>query len=185
MSSASWIALHDPERYPAAAMGRLQETAATLLAEGLSTRAGLHGAWLARLADVLARVAPLITAAVAQTASEAELAGVANAERVLRAAEAWGNELARRSSRLERVHAMRWARLCRQGWADVALCRREYAATVYLGLDWLSAQPVAPIRILPGAESALTILADDPLVAGASWDLVALSQALVRWVRLS
>lgn len=182
MTNAALIALTAPEQFPQAAQARLAETAAAILGESLSVRAGLYAAFLARLAAVTDRAGPLLAAAVNQVASEAQLAGLANAERVLRAAESIFNEAARRAVRRERIYAMRRAQLTRNAWADVALVRREFAETVYLGLDWVTAQAVAPVRILPGAETALVLLLQDPLLAGPTWDLVELADILSRWV---
>lgn len=182
MSNAALVALTAPAQFPQAAQARLAETAAALLGESLSTRAGLYAGFLARLAAVVDRAGSLLTVAVDQTATEAQLAGLANAERVVRAAEPLFNETARRAVRRERIYAMQWAQWTRQAWADVALVRREFAATVYLGVDWATAQAVAPVRILPGAEAALGQLAQDPLVTSDSWDLPTLAATLSRWV---
>lgn len=182
MTSAALVALTAPAQFPQAAQARLAETAAALLRESLSARAGLYASLLARVAAVTDRAGPLLAAAVDQTASEAQLAGLANAERVVRATESLCNEVARRAVRRERIYAMQWAQHTRQAWADIALVRREYAATVYLGVDWATAQAVAPVRILPGAETALLHLAQDPLVTGATWDLPDLAATLSRWV---
>jgi hypothetical protein len=182
MTNAALVALTDPAQHPQAAQARLSETAASLLGESLSARAGLYAGLLARLAAVANRAGPLLALAVDQSASEAQLAGLANAERVLRAAESLWNEVANRATRRERIHAMRWAQQTRQGWADVALVRREFAATVYLGLDWVTAQTAAPVRILPGAEAALLTLNQDPLIMGATWDLSDLATTMTRWV---
>lgn len=182
MTNAALVALTSPSQHPQAAQARLSATAAALLGEGLSTRAGLYTGLMTRLAAVADRAGPLLAAAVNQTATEAQLAGLANAERVLRAAESLFNEVARRAVRRERIYAMQRAQLMRQAWADVALVRREFAATVYLGVDWVTAQMVAPVRILPGAETALVLLLQDPLLAGPTWDLAELADILSRWV---
>ena len=182
MTNAALVALTAPAQFPQAARARLGATAAALLAENLAARAGLYAGLLARLAAVIDRAGPLLTAAVNQTATEAQLAGLANAERVVRAAEPLFNEIARRAVRRERIYAMQWAQWTRQAWADVALVRREFAATVYLGVDWATAQAEAPVRILPGAEAALGQLAQDPLVTSDSWDLPTLAATLSRWV---
>ena len=182
MTNAALVALTAPAQFPQAAQARLGATAAALLAESLAARAGLYAGLLARLAAVIDRAGPLLTAAVNQTATEAQLAGLANAERVVRAAEPLFNEIARRAVRRERIYAMQWAQWTRQAWADVALVRREFAATVYLGVDWATAQAVAPVRILPGAEAALILLFQDPLLAGPTWDLIDLADNLSRWV---
>lgn len=182
MTNSALIALISPQQYPKAAQARLGETAATLLGESLSARAGLYAGFLARLAAVADRAGPLLTAAVDQTATEAELVGLANAERVLQAAESLFNEVARRAVRRQRINAMRWAQRSREAWADVALLQREFAATAYLGVDWATAQAIAPVRILPGAEVSLVTLNQDPLLAAASWDLPDLAATLSRWV---
>lgn len=181
-SKAAHLALTAPAQYPSAALARLGDSAAALLAESLSARAGLYAGLLARLAAIADRAGPLLAAAMAQTATEAQLAGLASAERVAQAAERLFDEVARRTARRERVAAMRWARLCRQVWADVALLRREFLASAYLGVTWVEAQSAAPIRILPGAETAILMLQQDPLLAGSTWDVYDLASILSRWV---
>ena len=182
MTNPALVALMTPSQHPQSAMSRLGATAAALLSESLSVRAGLYADVLARLAAVADRAGPLLAAAVDQTATEAQLAGLANAERALRAGESLFNENAQRAVRRERLYTMQWAQRCRQAWADVALVRREFAATVYLGVEWVAARAEAPVRILPGAEAALMTLSQDPLIKGSTWNLPDLAATISRWV---
>jgi hypothetical protein len=94
------------------------------------------------------------------------------------------NELASRSERRARIYACTWAQTVRQMWADLALTQQEFSATAYLGVDWVTAQAIAPVRILPGAESTLTLLNQDPLRVGATWDLPSMAETLTRYVQV-
>lgn len=183
MMSPALLALTAPAQMPAAALARLGVTAATLLGESLSARAGLYAGLLGRLATLADRSRTLVTAALAGTASAADLAGMANAERVAHAGAVLLEEVARRAERRARIYAMQWAQDTRRLWADLALIRQEFAPSAYLGVDWSAAQTVATIRILPGAEGALTTLTQDPLRSAAAWDLPALATTLSRWVQ--
>lgn len=185
MTSPALLALTAPQQAPQAAVARLTATATDLLGESMSTRAGLYAGLLGRLADVAQRAAPLLTAALNNTATEADLAGIANAQRLAMAAERLLNELGRRSARRARIYAMHWAQGVRQMWADLALTPREFAPTAYLAVDWATAQTVTPVRILPGAESTLTLLNQDPLRVAATWDLPAMADTLARYVQVS
>ncbi|NCA91024.1 MAG: hypothetical protein EOM92_19660 [Gammaproteobacteria bacterium] len=184
MTSPALLALTAPQQAPQAAVARLTATATTLLGESLSSRAGLYAGLLGRLADVAQRAAPLLTAALNNTATESDLAGIANAQRLASVAERLLNELAHRSERRPRIYAMQWAQSVRQMWADLALTRREFAPTAYLTVDWATAQTIAPVRILPGAEGTLALLHQDPLRAGATWDLPAMADTLTRYVQV-
>ena len=185
MTTPALLALTDPANAPAAAMARLLVTAATLLTESTSVRAGPYAGFLALLAAVAGRVSPLLAAAIAGTATEQEIAGIANAEHLSRAGAALCDELAVRATRRERVTAMGWATLCRRLLADTALTTREHAAGAYLGMAWPNALEHAPIRILPGAEAPLVELARDPLLVGANWELDTLAATLTRWVTVT
>lgn len=180
--TASLIALEQPDAYPVAAAARLVETSTALTAAAWHSP---YAAWLTVLARVAARAAPLIASLVAGTATEAELAALANAERLGAAGSAWANELARRSAGRARSQAMNMGRLCRRLWADVRLPRREFAPTAYLGMAWERSLALTPIRILAGAETTLADLAGDPLVSGPSWDVAAQADLLAAWVRIA
>ncbi len=182
MTSPALLALTAPNQVPEAAVARLQETATLLLADSLTARAGLYADLLSRLAAMAQVAAPLLLAAYQQHATEADLAGLANAQRVAGATVHLFEELARRYERRARIYAMQWARWARVLWADVTLTQREFLPTAYLGLDWVTAQTLAPIRILPGAENAILMLGQDPVLVGSSWDLSTLASTLARSV---
>lgn len=168
------VALTNPLAFPTAALARVQDTATRLTAA--------DSALLVKLGAVAARVALIMPSLVLSTASEAEMAAIANAERVARASARLWDETAVRTVQRERYAAMGWACLGRRLVADVALVQREFAPTAFLGVDWAYSLDRAPVRILPGAEPALAALADDPLTLGATWDLPALADALAAWV---
>ena len=175
------VALTNPPAYPGAALARLQATATALLAADDAT----YGAHLVRLGRMAGRAGLIMPGLVQATAGEADMAAVANAERVARASARLFDEVAARASQRARYAAMGWATLSRRLVADVALVRREFAPTAYLGMDWAYSLERAPIRILPGAEPALAALAEDPLVMGATWDLPALAGLLADWVLIA
>ena len=185
MTNAALVALTAPAQYPQAALARLGDTAAALLAESLSSRAGSYAELLACLAAIAQRAVPIMNAVLAATASEAELAGVVHAERLARAGRQLFAELAGRRSQGAQIDAMRWHQGCRHLLADLTLLRREFAPTALVGVNWPTANEHAPIRWLPGAESAMTQLAQDPLRAAACWDLETLADSLARWVRVT
>lgn len=185
MANAALVALTAPAQYPQAALARLGDTAAALLAESLSSRAGSYAELLACLAAIAQRAVPIMNAVLAATASEAELAGVVHAERLARAGQQLFAELASRRSQGAQIDAMRWHRLCRRLLADLTLLPREFAPTAFAGVNWPTASEHAPIGWLPGAASALTQLAQDPLRAAACWDLETLADSLARWVRVT
>lgn len=176
------LALTNPLAYPAAALARLRATGQGLTAASRLADPAAYGVLLAKQGLVAERVADIMPGLMQSAASEAEMAAVANAERVARAGARLWDEVARRSQQRARYAAMGWACFGRRLVADVALVRREFAPTAYLGVDWTYSLERAPIRILPGAEPALTTLADDPLTWGASWDLSALAGLLSAWV---
>lgn len=184
MSSPAVLALAAPAEVPAAALARIDVTGAALNAEVQSYRAGVY----APLADLLSRIAAAVSvplsAAVADTASDTDIAAVVNAERAVRAARAIFDESARRETWHARASAMRLAHLARILWADVALTRREYAYG-YTVPNIESVLRRAPIRIYSAAEPALAMLALDPLAYGPGWNLTELSGLLVRWVMVA
>lgn len=178
--SASLTALTEPAAYPEAAMARLSETGGRLRLEAL--RAEEYAPWLRKAADLAERSVPLLATLLAGTATEGESAGLLNAERLAQAGSRLCRELARRRARRAQIDAMLWARLHRRWYCDVRLVRREFAPLALLGLNTMTAQPVAAIRILPGALPALAVLEQDPWLFGADWDLPALAGDLTEWV---
>lgn len=179
------LAMTDPAKVPAAAVARLLVTGAALSAAAATVYAGTYAGWLAMAGALSTRLSPLLEAAVAGTATDAETAGLVSGERVALAGCRLCTEIARRTTRRERIAAMGWATLHRAIYADATLTRREYAPNALLGVAFEPAARVAPIRILPGAEGAVGSLLRDPLEYGASWDLPALAATLTRWVTVT
>lgn len=179
------LALTDPGQVPAAAVARLLTTGAALAAAAETGYAGAYAGWLTKAGAVATRLSPLLAAAVAGTATEAETAGLVSGERAAAAGLFLCSEIARRTTRREQIAAMGWATLHRAAYADATLTRREYAPNALLGLAFEPASRVAPIRILPGAEAAVTTLLRDPLLYAAEWDTEALAATLAQWVSVT
>lgn len=185
MSTPAVLALTKPSAVPAAASVRLVTTGDTLLLLSDSTRAGVYAGWLNKAGRIAKKAADLLALAVAGNATERELAGLLNAERSMKAGAALFAELARRSSSRSRVDAMSWASMMRTVYHDITLTRREFAYGMTLSTNWADVSPTAAIRILPGAEMALTQLERDLLVYGSAWSLEAMADSLTAWVTLS
>ena len=176
----SLVALTEPAAHPEAALARLSDTAGGLRLA--SARVEGYAPWLRKAADLAERSVPLLVALLAGQASEGDSAGVLNSERLAAAGGRLFRELARRRERRAMIDAMRAARLHRQWYSDVRLVRREFAPVALRGLNGVAAQPLAAIRILPGAMPALQVLEQDPHLFGADWDLPALAADLAEWV---
>lgn len=181
MTSPALLAITKPAAAPGAAALRLAETAARLMAEAASGRAGAYTAWLNQLAAVASRAALLLPAMVDNSATPAQLAGLVAAERIAQAGAGLFDVLAQRSLRRARADAMLWAKLHRRVYHDIRLIRHEFADIDVLDMERATAQRVAPIQLLPGAEGALETLTRDPLVDGVHFDLAKLAETLTKY----
>jgi len=176
------LAITAPSLFPAAAQGRLVESAALCAAESVVASPIGYSALLTLIGKIAAIVSPLLPLAIAGNATPPQLASIANGERATKAASALFAALASQGAGADRYIAGRWFLLAHHVHADIALTMREYATGVYTGADWPEASVYADVRILPGAEPTLVELAFDPLVRGEAWNCGALAEALARWV---
>lgn len=182
MTSPALVALTNPRAFPDEAIKRLLGTASMLTSSSRQARNSGYVSCLGMLGRVAQRAGGILPGLIKATCSEAEMAAVANAERLMRAGVTLFGEVAVRSVQRDRHAAMGWATLSRRGYADITLVHREFAPTAFLGVDWDYNLTRAPIRILPGAEPALVALSHDPLEDGEDWDLPVLATQLARWV---
>lgn len=171
-------ALTNPRAVPAAAATRLAQTAAGFRAAG--AQAGEYRALMVASGQRVDVSARLLRSVLAGTATEQEVVGLLNAERVSAACARLFEALAAGSVGRRRFAAMQWGRLARHWYADTALVRKEHAPMAVAGVDLSAAGRTAPIRVLPGAEPALSALGSDALLA--TWDPPELAEALARWV---
>jgi len=184
VSNPALLTLTAPLGVPAAAAERLLATSVTLKSEGESIRADRYSAWLLKMSVISEKASALLPILIAGNATEAETAGMMNVERIARAGAQLFGEVASRSQRRPMVDAMLWATLHRSVYSDVSLTRREFAPASALAIDWVTAQSMAPIRILPGAEPTLSELMRDPIYEGHHFDVASMTGALVNWVTL-
>ncbi len=185
MSQTALLALSNPAGVPAAAVAALLATAGDLRGADGAAHSGQYAGLLTLLGDVAERASSLLAGAVMAQSSEEDLAGLANAERLSAAGARVFAALASRTEQYDRVVAMLWAKLARRLHADVLLVRREYAPSAYAGTNWTASLAGSPIRILPGAEPALTALSLDPLVYATGWDLPSFAEQISRFVVLA
>ncbi len=181
MESPALYALISPSSVPQAAVSRLRWTSETLDAHAESARAGRFGPWLGKAARMAWIASDLLGTAITGQATSAEWTSLLNAERIALAGTVLFASQAARSDWLDMRAAMAWSSLHRDIYCDIMLTRREFANNQ---TDRLSSFSDSQIRILPGAEPALSILADDVVVYGSDWNTVELAETLYRWVLL-
>lgn len=182
MTSPALLALTSPQEVPAAAALRLSASGSELIADSLSSRAGIYSGWLNQSGLMAVSASTLLPLLIDGTATEAEVAALINVERIAKANINLFAELASRSTRRTMIDAMNWSHLYRLIYSDVALTRREFAPNASTGLSMLTAQATAPIRILPGAEPALVALTQDQYLVGQGYDLEGFTTLLLKWV---
>jgi len=183
MTTPSLLALTSPIEVPEAAIARLAATAELLDYESTTEIAASYGPWLAKASLMSALASDLLSDAVDGTISESNAAGLVNVERISRAMTALFGELSLRTEYRAKIAAMYWAKLHRRINADTALTHREYAKNATANID--ATLSTAPVRILPGAEPAVSELSRDWLVFGSTWNLSSLTADMLQWVQVS
>lgn len=183
MDTPSYLALDRPGGVPDAAIARLLETSAALAEESATGLAGGWSGWLAKAGQIAGHASSLLAAAIDGTITESDAAGLINIERVSKVAANLFAELAVRTDRRGQIAAMYWATLHRRIYSDTTLTHREHAMNATININKTLAS--APVRILPGAEPAVSELSRDWLVFASGWDLESLAADLLQWVYVS
>lgn len=178
-------ALTNPAATPAAVTDHLALLATACATAAASGQAGTYAGCLTLLARLATAGAPLLTAAVAGTATTAQIAGLLNAEQAALAVARLLDHLARSETRLARICAARWATWAHRLHADLCLTRREHAHEVTLVRDLMTVSGTAPVQIDAAAATAVATLSRDPLLTSSALDLPALAAALAAGVTVA
>lgn len=185
MSTPELLSLEKPAKVPEAAIARLVALSGTFSRYSEAAMLADYAALLRTLSGACSHASVALAAIIKPDATAVDLTTLTNAGRLALASMRLFEELALREERADRVTAMRWARACREMYHDTHTIQREYAPLVYLGQQIDEALTVASIRLLPGAEGALTELGRDWLLLGSHWTLPSLARSLSRYTGLA